>query len=438
MKIRVYYFFGLMFFILIIMIRPGKLTAQPHTDDLLKEMLGTNTAPAFQQVLQNPQVYKLQIIYTKIDRDKNNRPHFQSYYFNYDSTLYFNPASTVKLAAAALSLEKLNRINRKGINRDTGMEFDSAFSKQTRLVMDNTSPSGKPNIAHFIRRALIVGENTPYNRMYEFVGQQQFNRRLHAMGYLNTRITHRFIRLNEEENRHTNPVRFYDEKGRLIYTQPAAYNPDRFEPGPNEWFGKGYMDNNDSLITGPFDFTNRNRISLGALDNIVRSIIFPDAVPEHQRFDLRKSDYQLLRKYMSQYAGENNFPKYDGEKYYPGFAKFFFRDSAHKSIPENIRVFNKTGWAYGFLTDNSYIVDFENKVEFMLSATIYVNSDGILNDGAYDYETIGHPFLYQLGQTVYTYELRRKREAVPDLKVFEIKYDRRVVDDRPVISSVDN
>jgi len=31
-------------------------------------------------------------------------------------------------------------------------------------------------------------------------------------------------------------------------------------------------------------------------------------------------------------------------------------------------VFNKPGWTYGFLTDVAYVVDFKNKVEFMLSA----------------------------------------------------------------------
>ena len=50
-----------------------------------------------------------------------------------------------------------------------------------------------------------------------------------------------------------------------------------------------------------------------------------------------------------------------------------------------------------FLTDASYIVDFKNNVEFMLAATVYVNSDEILNDDKYDYETVGHPFIYQLG-----------------------------------------
>ena len=97
------------------------------------------------------------------------------------------------------------------------------------------------------------------------------------------------------------------------------------------------------------------------------------------------------------------------------------------------------GWAYGFLTDASYVVDFKNKVEYMLSATIYVNSDEVLNDDKYDYDTIGYPFLYQLGQTIYKYELQRSRKYTPDLSAFKVQYQQRNPNDkRPSIKEVDN
>ncbi|MGI8638054.1 MAG: hypothetical protein ACR2KZ_21885, partial [Segetibacter sp.] len=141
---------------------------------------------------------------------------------------------------------------------------------------------------------------------------------------------------------------------------------------------------------------------------------------------------------LSQFPSETNYPKYDTLKYYGSYVKFFFHDSSH-AMPENIRVFNKVGWAYGFMTDVSYIADFKNNVEFMLSATIYVNSDGILNDDKYDYDTIGYPFFYQLGQTMYRYELERKRPFPPNLSSLKMQYKKRDPDDaRPSISEVDN
>ena len=108
-------------------------------------------------------------------------------------------------------------------------------------------------------------------------------------------------------------------------------------------------------------------------------------------------------------------------------------------MPEHVRVFNKVGWAYGFLTDVSFVVDFKNKVEFMLAATLYVNEDEILNDNKYEYKTVGWPFLREVGQRVYEYELQRPRKFRPDLSAFEIKYEKRDLNDtRPAIKDADN
>lgn len=108
-------------------------------------------------------------------------------------------------------------------------------------------------------------------------------------------------------------------------------------------------------------------------------------------------------------------------------------------MPPGIRVFNKVGWSYGFLTDVSYVTDFNRSIEFMLSATIYVNSDEILNDNKYEYLTVGHPFLYMLGQTIYKHELKRKRKNEPDLSAFKITYEKRDPNDtRPSLKEVDN
>ncbi len=108
-------------------------------------------------------------------------------------------------------------------------------------------------------------------------------------------------------------------------------------------------------------------------------------------------------------------------------------------MPEGVRVFNKVGWSYGFLTDVSYVADFKNNIEYMLAATVYVNSDEVINDDKYEYETVGHPFLFQLGRTIYNYELNRPRVNKPVLSRFKIKYEHRDTNDhRPSLKDVDN
>lgn len=415
---------------------PG--TGQARTDAFLADLLQKNKNPLFQDVLRQPDTYRLQVIYTQIDRDKNNRPTFTNYYLNVDSTVYFNPASTVKLPLALLSLDKLNKLGVTGVTKFTTMQVDSSDKSQTNEWRDSSAETGYPSIAQFIRKAFLVSDNDAYNRMYEFVGQQTINRSLHTKGYLDTRITHRFIRLTSDENRRTNPVRFLDKQGNVLYTQPAAYNEDPFDFSREAKLGKGYLTGRDSLVHEPFDFTERNKLPLETLRQLLQSALFPESVPARQRFTLTKDDYSFLYQYLSQFPGETNYPKYDGSQYYDNYVKFFFRDSLHHQLPEGVRVFNKVGWAYGFLTDASYVADFTNQVEYMLSATIYVNRDGILNDNKYEYDSVAHPFFYQLGQTIYQYELNRKRAHKPDLNQFRIQYETRKNDQRPTIKNVDN
>jgi len=412
--------------------------SQPKTDLFLQNILSKNNDSLFQKVLSDPEYYRLQIIYTEINRDKNNTPVFKSYYFNVDSLFYFNPASTVKLPLAALSLEKLNRMKVHGVNKFTSMQFDSAYPRQVKELYDSSAENNYPSIAQFVRKAFLISDNDAYNRMYQLVGQQAINRNLRAKGYKSIRITREFMGFTEEENRHTNPINFINKHGQVIYTQPMQYNPDSFDFSHIIKIGKAHYNNKDSLINEPIDFTKVNNLPLEDLQQILQSILFPLSVPATQRFDLRKNDYDFMKQFLSQYPSETNYPKYDTTQYYDSYVKFFFQDSTHK-MPAHIRVFNKVGWAYGFLIDASYVVDFKNNIEFMLASIIYANSDGILNDDKYDLETVAHPFTYQLGQTIYNYELKRKRKYKPDLSDFKIQYEHRNPNDtRPSIKDADN
>ena len=424
----------ILFFLLIIC--SAISVAQARSDKLLAGIFAGEKDSLFQSVLSHPEIYRCQIIYTQINRDKNNIPSFANYYFNYDSLRYFNPASTVKMPLAFLSLEKLNQLH-KGVNMFTPMQFDSGYSRQTVLYKDSTAEDGLPSIAQFIRKAFLVSDNDAYNRMYEFVGQQTINRRMHEMGYPDFRITRRFMRMNADENRHTNPIRFIKPDGSLIYLQPMDFNPDSFDFSHINKMGKAYMNAQDSLINEPIDFTTANNVTVYHLQQLLQSVLFPNSVPAERRFQLGKNDCAFLYRYLSQYPSETDYPKYDTALYYDSYVKFFFKSGSH-NIPNHVRVFNKVGWAYGCLTDVSYVADFKNRVEFMLTATIYVNSDGVMNDNKYDYDSIGYPFMYKLGQCIYNYELKRSRKYKPDFSAFNIHYEKRKEDRRLAIKEIDN
>jgi hypothetical protein len=412
--------------------------AQPKTDALLQDMLSKSQSEIVKMVMKQPDTFRLQIIYTQINRDKYNIPSFENYYLNFNNDLYFNPASTVKLPLALLSLEKLNRIGRSDVNKFTTIQFDSSYAGQIAAFHDSTSENNHPSISHYIKKAFLVSDNDAYNRMYQFVGQGEINGWLQEKGYRNTRINRQFMGFSEEQNRHTNQVRFLDQNGKVIFTQSPEYNGGVLNFDRVIKVGKAHHDSNDSLVHTPIDFTRANIVGLEDLQRLLQSVLFPESMPPQQRFNLTKDDEAFLFCYLSQYPSETNYPKYDTSQYYDSYVKFYFKHGSHQ-MPPHVRVFNKVGWAYGFLTDVSYVVDFKNQVEFMLTATIYTNSDGVLNDDRYDYEEVGWPFMYDLGQIVYQYELKRSRKFRPDLQRFNLRYEKRDrLDTRVPLRDVDN
>ncbi|MEY2647163.1 MAG: hypothetical protein RL158_1139 [Bacteroidota bacterium] len=407
-------------------------------NELIQNILGSIKDSTTKAVLANPSTFRYQIIYTQINRDKTGIPHFTNYKLNVDPNQYFNPASMVKMPLAFLSLEKLHELNKKDINKYTTILFDSNYQRQVAMYADSSSKNKKPSIAHFIKRAFLISENDPYNRMYQFVGQGDINRKLHQKGYSTTRITRQFMGYTDDQNRHTNGIRFVDDNNNLLFQQAPQYNTDSFQFGAPILIGNAHWNSNDELIQGPFDFTKHNNISLEDMQKMLQAIIFPTSLPAKRRFNISEEDRLFLLQFLSQYPSETNYPKYDTEHFYDSYVKFFFQDSTHR-MPNNIRVFNKVGWAYGFLTDVSYVLDTVNNIDYMLSATVYVNSDGVVNDSKYDEATVGFPYLKQIGNAFYEYELKRKRNNHPVLKNQVPKYEERDQNDtRPSIKNADN
>ncbi len=52
--------------------------------------------------------------------------------------------------------------------------------------------------------------------------------------------------------------------------------------------------------------------------------------------------------------------------------------------------------------------------------------DGIVNNDKYAYETIGFPFMKNLGKIMYDYDVKRERRHYPDLSEFKFIYDKQV------------
>ncbi|MEM7659884.1 MAG: serine hydrolase [Bacteroidota bacterium] len=397
------------------------MSCEPQPPENLILSLLEGRGEVVDQVLADPERYELQILYTQIDRDSVQRPIFTSHSYRLNAEQYFYPASTVKFPVAVMALEKLQLMGINGLNPQTTMLTDSAFSGQTSVRRDSTSPDGMPSIEHYVRKIFVVSDNDAFNRLYEFVGQGPINQRLQQLGLKDSRISHRLsIAMSGEENRHTNPIRFVEGE-ELIYEQAAAENQGALSFPEPILRGKG-VQRGGEIISEPMDFSRKNAFPLADQQDFLTSIIFPNDV-NGVRPDLSEKDFQLLYQYMSQLPRETTHPAYDPAAYFDSYVKFFLYGDNKAPMPSTIRIFNKVGQAYGYLTDNAYVVDVENEVEFLLSATIFVNENQIFNDETYEYDEIGFPFLAELGRAVYEYELQRPRTKTPDLSRFHLRYD---------------
>jgi hypothetical protein len=427
---------SLFYIILLLLIKANSINAQlPAPFNAILPSIQDSVA---QKVLASPNLYKLQLVYTQIDRDEKGIPRFINHTLYADAENYFNPASMVKMPLAFLAMEKLYELNQPGVNKFTTMQFDSNYQRQVTMYADSSAQNKKPSIAHFVKRAFLISENDPYNRLYQFVGQGPTNQKLIAKGYTSTKITRQFMGYTEDQNRHTNGIHFMDEKGVPILKLAPQYNKDSFQFGAPILIGEAHWNSKDQVVNAPFDFTRHNNISLVDMQKMLQSVIFPASVPKQSRFNMNEADRLFLLQYLSQYPSETNYPKYDSTHFYDSYVKFFFQDSTH-TMPKHIRVFNKVGWAYGFLTDVSYVLDTKNNIDYMLSATIYVNSDGVVNDSKYDEEAVGFPFLNQIGKAFYEYEIARPRKFKPILKNQVKQYEKRnPKDTRPSILNADN
>jgi hypothetical protein len=362
----------------------GACSGNFDTTDPLAMVLASEN-PKIKRVMDSIDQYEVQIRFTQIDRT-NDTIKFKDYDFQVDANKYFYPASTVKFPIAVLALEKLNEM--EGIDRDFRF-YVEGDSIETTFAQD-------------INKIFVVSDNEANNRLLEFLGQDNVNNRLKSKGIGNVRISHRLGVHSDDVA--TRPLILYLNDSTTTTLEGTINTP----PKPLDLVGikKGIgFFNVDSIVHEPFDFGLKNYYPIDAQQAVLKRIIFPEVFPGNERFQLSDDQRQFLLKAMHTLPRNDG---YDPEEYFDGYCKFFIYGDTREQIPDTIEIYNKVGWAYGTLTDCAYIVDTKNGVEFMLTATILVNKNGIFNDDTYEFETIGLPFLAELGRQLYSYELHRK------------------------------
>ena len=385
-----------------------------HDSKVLKTILN-QVNKKYIDIINNPEKYKFQLMYTKIDRDKNNQPEFTSHSFGIAPEKYFYPASTIKLQIAALSLEKLNQT--PSIDKDTYLKIEAGFGSLQGVAVDTTAKSGLPTIGHYLHKLFVVSDNDAFNRLYEYLGSDYINSRMWELGFPNTRIRHRLsFSLTERENQFANAIQFYNDSG-IIYDEPAReMGLDLDSPFEDFFLGDSHYVMGEK-VEGPMDFSKKNFMSIPDQHKFLIQLIFPTENNFKNKLSLSESDRKYILSKMSMLPRQSTYPDYNS-KFTDGYCKFFMFGDTKAKIPDHIKIFNKVGLAYGFVLDNAYIIDLKHNIEFFLTAVVYGNENRVLNDNIYDYDTQTIPFLAELGNAIYLYEKGREKKYTADLSYF--------------------
>lgn len=381
---------------------------EPNDSRMLRVLFETKGSAFFKQILQQPDKYRYQIIYSQIDRNRKGIPFVTIHYYHFNKSNYFYPASLVKLPASLLALQKLGSLGSFGVGPETPVVFDSAWHCQTRSGKDVTQLSGWPSLEGFLKKMLVVSDNPSYNRTYEFLGYDYIANTLRQKGYPDTRIIQRFdFPCDSLSAYNTNPVCFI--KGNdTLYRQPAAQAVQRLvNPYGDVYMGSRYYDALGNLYPFPRSFMFNNYLPLDELHRMLISTYLPEALAEEKRWDIKPEYAGLLKKYMGMWPRECRNPSFG---YADHFKKYLLMGN-ETPLPDtsDVRIFNVVGRAFGLLADCAYIVDFKHNVEFCVTAVIYCNEEDVLNSDRYQYETIGLPFLGELGQLLYREEVQREK-----------------------------
>ena len=354
------------------------------------ELIIKKREPQLKPIYKNKENHNLQILYTKVVRDSLGMPSFIQYDYQADNNVYFYPASTMKLPIVALTLQKINELRNTGIN----ITVESKI-----LLLSADQITTETTFKDLISKVFLVSDNSASNILINFLGYNYFNQQMREKGLNTIVLNHKF-----------NPDPYVKTDWKIYTLDRDLISKDETQEIiehnnlDNLLQGKFQILNGEKVAT-PFNFKTKNRASLRDLDGVMKRIIYPDLFQEEDRINLSDQDYNFLRYWMSRFTFEDIGIEYQKDsQYFDSYNKFFIYGDSTNTIDRKIRIYNKVGVAYGALTDISYIRDYQKKIEFFLSATIYVNQNQIVNDNIYEYDDVGIPFLAELARQVYKLE----------------------------------
>ena len=355
--------------------------------------------PALAVCIDDP-AYEVQILLTRIQRDAAMGIATKHDHYGWAPRRWFPAMSMAKLPMALIVAEELSR---RGLGLDVQIAPDPP-------ALSGEWPAAEPaaeSVARTLRRIFTVSENIPHNRFYDFIGPEAIQSRLATLGYPDARVVNR-IGAPVGDGRVTRSGRLLDARGDTIAAWPARQFATLAFPYGKAFAGRGWMDDDGRITSGPHDFSHGNFVPLADLHHMLLAMVVPDAVSPTRRWAIAPPLRAGVLQIMAMMPRECADPAYGPDENYDSYARFLILGDSHADKPAGLQMLGKVGQAYGYLGDTEYVRDDGSGAEFVLSAVICVNADGIFNDDKYEYDEVGIPFLASLGRAVLEDERDRR------------------------------
>ncbi len=346
------------------------------------------------EIIKDKEDYEIQVLLTKINQN-NTQVNFQKYEFQLDDNQYFYPASTNKLPIVILTLKKINELRSKG----------SEITLKSKIILNYKDDSSElelrdsiTSFQNLIADVFLVSDNSASNILIDFIGYNYFNNEMKNAGFQKTYLNHKFNpdpyvystwQISDLDN---NLISSTNDDQKIIKADDKTNGLDK---GERRYF-KG------QILNESLNFSEKNRSSITDMHNLIKYIFYPEIFDSNNTFNLNVEDYDFLRYWMSRFTYEDIGEKFIGdENFFETYNKFFIHGDEQSVSNEQIRVYNKIGQAYGTSIDNGLIKNYQDNIEFILTATIYTNKNKVINDNEYEYDDIAVPFLAKLSRAIY-------------------------------------
>jgi len=102
--------------------------------------------------------------------------------------------------------------------------------------------------------------------------------------------------------------------------------------------------------------------------------------------DLADAERDLLVRALTDFPSESESPRFDPEAHPDDWPHFFLPGVERIAPRDELRIANKVGLAYGFVSETAYVEHTPTGRCFLLAAAVYTNDNAVLNDGVYEYD----------------------------------------------------